>query len=246
MLLLSRQEMLLQRETLLTIMGHEPLLAPEGSELTISMASSLEGVEVLGIYFSASWCPPCRKFTPQLASSYTRIRQKMHGNFQIILAPLDQTEGAFDAYRSKMPWPSLRFGSALVTKLAERFEVDGIPKLVLLTAEGEIVSDDGVRLLRKHTHGFPWSSTKPVETPHMHMLCERLLRLTDVDPGPKQELPRYKEIDLIALPASVSTREQAVAAVRHCDWLCTALAVQSHSVHNTAFLKFALIEFVFT
>jgi len=106
MLLLSRQEMLLQRETLLTIMGHEPLLAPEGSELTISMASSLEGVEVLGIYFSASWCPPCRKFTPQLASSYTRIRQKMHGNFQIILAPLDQTEGAFYAYRSKMPWPS--------------------------------------------------------------------------------------------------------------------------------------------
>jgi len=246
MLLLSRQEMLLQRETLLTIMGHEPLLAPEGSELTISMASSLEGVEVLGIYFSASWCPPCRKFTPQLASSYNRIRQKMHGNFQIILASLDQAEGAFDAYRSKMPWPSLRFGSALVTKLAERFEVDGIPKLVLLTAEGEIVSNDGVRLLRKHTHGFPWSSTKPVETPHMHMLCERLLRLTDVDPGPKQELPRYKEIDLIALPASVATREQAVAAVRHCDWLCTALAVQSHSVHNTAFLKFALIEFVFT
>jgi hypothetical protein len=80
----------------------------------------------------------------------------------------------------------------------------------------------------------------------MHMLTERLLRLDDVDAGPRKELPRYKEIDMLALPACVKNREDAVSAVRWCDWLCTALSVQSHSVHNTAFLKFALVEYVFT
>ena len=37
-----------------------------------------------------------------------------------------------------------------------------------------------------------------------------------------------------------------MAALRYCDWLCTALAVQSHSVHNTNFLKVALLQHTFT
>ena len=244
-LLLSKHEQLLFRESLASLLGHARLLAPSGSPELVPMGQALEGVQVLGLYFSASWCPPCRKFTPQLASAYSRLRGKQHG-FELFLCGLDQKETAFDSYRAHMPWPALPFGSPVVTKLAERFGVDGIPKLILLTAEGELVSDDGVRLLRKHALAFPWTTAKPVETPHMHMLCERLLRLEDVDAGPKQELPMYKEIDMLALPSSVQTRKEAVAAVRHCDWLCTALAVQSHSVHNTSFLKFALVEFVFT
>lgn len=78
---------------------------------------------------------------------------------------------------------------------------------------------------------FPWSTAAPAQTPHMHMLCERLLRLEDVDPGPRQALPRYKEIDMLAIPSRVESRADAVDAVRWCDWLCTALAVQTHSVH---------------
>ena len=56
----------------------------------------------------------------------------------------------------------------------------------------------------------------------MHMLTERLLRLDDVDAGPRQELPRYKEIDMLAQPARVESHADAVAALRYCDWLCTA------------------------
>eukprot|EP00965_Chrysotila_dentata_P120423 3982014-Pleurochrysis_carterae.AAC.4 len=39
---------------------------------------------------------------------------------------------------------------------------------------------------------------------------------------------------------------QAVAALRHCDRLCTLMAVQSHCVKNTAFLKFSIIQHTFT
>jgi hypothetical protein len=30
--------------------------------------------QIYGLYFSAHWCPPCRKFTPQLVAYYTRSR----------------------------------------------------------------------------------------------------------------------------------------------------------------------------
>ena len=35
--------------------------------------SSLAGTEVVGLYFSAHWCPPCRGFTPELAKIYKGV-----------------------------------------------------------------------------------------------------------------------------------------------------------------------------
>ena len=48
------------------------------------------------------------------------------------------------------------------------------------------------------------------------------------------------------MQARVESHADAVAALRYCDWLCTALSVQSHSVHNTNFLKVALLQYTFT
>eukprot|EP00966_Prymnesium_polylepis_P092440 2139850-Prymnesium_polylepis.1 len=247
-LLLCREEMLLHRESSIALLGgpDSALLAPPFTGIDrITVKEALEGIEVVGIYFSASWCPPCKRFTPQLAKAHTWLKDHGKG-FEVVLASMDRDEVAFDEYRKAMPWPALPFHSSVVTALADRYRVQGIPKLVLVNAEGEIISDDGVRLLRKHAKAFPWSRAKPPETPHLHGLHERLLRHDAVDPGSRQELPRYKEIDMIAQPARVETHTDAVAAVRWCDWLATALAVQSHSVHNTNFLKVALIEFTFT
>jgi nucleoredoxin len=35
----------------------------KGTE-SISLSDSLQGKEVVALYFSAHWCPPCRSFTP--------------------------------------------------------------------------------------------------------------------------------------------------------------------------------------
>ena len=68
-----------------------------------SPAEILEGVEVLGFYFSASWCPPCVGTTPLLVQAYNTLRQRGHG-IELLLVPQDKEEDAFDEYRMLMPW----------------------------------------------------------------------------------------------------------------------------------------------
>ena len=108
---------------------------------------------------------------------------------------------------------------------------------MLLSRDGALISTDGVRLLRKHARSFPWSSSAPPQTPHVHPLFDRLVRREPADAGVSHELPRYLPIDFLQQPARVRTLDDAVAAVRHCDRLATLVAVQSHCVKNTSLLK---------
>ena len=111
--------------------------------------------------------------------------------------------------------------------------MSAIPSLVLLSRSGDLISTDGLRLLRRHARAFPWTAMAPPQTPHLHPLCERLLRHGPVDPGQSHDLPRYKPLDFLQQPAAATSLAEAVAALRECDLLCTMTAVQSHSVLHT-------------
>ena len=45
------------------------LVTAKGEQAT---ADVLAGCEAVGIYFSAHWCPPCRRFTPEVSDCATR------------------------------------------------------------------------------------------------------------------------------------------------------------------------------
>ena len=46
--------------------------------------------QIYGLYFSAHWCPPCRKFTPQLVAYYNQIAHD-HPEFEIIFVSADKS-----------------------------------------------------------------------------------------------------------------------------------------------------------
>ena len=61
--------------------------------------------KVLGLYFSAHWCPPCRAFTPQLAQWYNKVKKSSNGeNFDIVFLSSDRDEAQFNEYLQLMPW----------------------------------------------------------------------------------------------------------------------------------------------
>ena len=51
--------------------------------------------KVVGIYFSAHWCPPCRSFTPELAKTYKLLTEEQQKHFEIVFVSSDNDESGF-------------------------------------------------------------------------------------------------------------------------------------------------------
>merc|ERR1712183_768568 len=92
------------------------LLKADGS--TVEATTALQGKELVLYYFSAHWCPPCRRFTPMLAEFYKAASQL---GVEIVFVSADQSEDAMFSY----------------------MKVEGIPTLVVVTKEGKLLTDEG-------------------------------------------------------------------------------------------------------
>lgn len=98
--------------------------------------------KIVGIYFSAHWCPPCRGFTPKLAQKYSDFVAEGKP-FEIIFISSDRDEVSAKDYFLEMPWKMLSYDDRESKQLlATVFEVSGIPTLVLMNEEG-IITDEG-------------------------------------------------------------------------------------------------------
>lgn len=106
-------------------------------------ASTLKGVKYWAFYYSASWCPPCRAFTPHLVDFYKYFK-KSHPNFELIFVNDDRSEDDMLAYMKNddMTWPAVRFSDLDSLSLnAKKYCGPGIPCLVLTDANGKVLSD---------------------------------------------------------------------------------------------------------
>ena len=105
--------------------------------------ASLQSVDVVLLYFSASWCPPCRQFTPVLAQLYEQVNASGK-RFEVVYVSWDQNIQQFNDYYGHMPWLALPFENAAAKDaLYQSFGVNGVPTLVLVNKQGGIVNKEG-------------------------------------------------------------------------------------------------------
>ena len=143
---------------------------------TVPTEEVLAGKNV-ALYFSAHWCPPCRGFTPKLAAAYkSHLKAK---DLEIIFISSDRDESAFRSYFAEQPWLALPFADRTrKVALGEKFKVTGIPSLILLDANGKLVSADGRGMVMSDPTG-KWLPAAPrvasklvtTETPAMGALA---------------------------------------------------------------------------
>jgi len=114
------------------------LIKADGTKKPSSEA--LAGKDIILIYFSAHWCPPCRGFTPILKDFYEEV-----DGVEIIFVSSDQSQDAMVAYmkESHGDWWAVEYGSDPVKALKEHFGVSGIPMLVVLNKDGKLITKDG-------------------------------------------------------------------------------------------------------
>src|SRR5213078_3003562 len=104
--------------------------------------TALANKKLIAFYFSAHWCAPCRKFTPQLVDYYNRVAAQ-HPEFEIIFVSMDRNQFGFETYmrEGNMPWPAIDYQKLPMMDAVRRYAGDGIPCLVVVDPTGKVVSD---------------------------------------------------------------------------------------------------------
>jgi len=122
-------------------------------------AAKLNDADVVGLYFSAHWCPPCRNFTPKLSKFYTDMKAAGK-KFELVFVSSDKEQQAFDEYHGEMTFSAVPYENRDLKKtLSSKYKVEGIPTLVLLDAKtGETITKSGVEKVYGDLDGknFPW------------------------------------------------------------------------------------------
>jgi len=118
------------------------LIALRGSATEPYKGPSLAQTKYIVLYFSAGWCGPCHVFTPQLSEFYKALKSKFP-DFEVVFVSRDFTQDAMEKYMAEtsMPWPAVRYEVARSNEALHMLSGPGIPDLVLLNENGEVISN---------------------------------------------------------------------------------------------------------
>jgi len=115
---------------------------PDGTEL--------ENKKFVALYYSAHWCGPCRKFTPQLVEYYNRVAAA-HPEFELIFVSADRSRFGWETYirEMKMPWLAIDYDQLGDLGAVRKLGGSSIPSLLLLDGNSRIIASsyDGEKYL---------------------------------------------------------------------------------------------------
>ena len=84
----------------------------------------LKGKTAVAIYFSASWCGPCKQFTPVLAQLYKSLNKKGK-KFEVVWLSRDRSSEEFLGYYQQMPWLAVTLQNLqpILEKIAPKYQL---------------------------------------------------------------------------------------------------------------------------
>lgn len=136
-------------------LGVESLLR---GDTLIQLSEAFGNADVVGLYFSAHWCAPCRSTTPILCKIYNDLLAAGK-QIEIVFISSDRDEEHFRSYYKEMPWLALPYEARDQKKaLSEQYDCQGIPYLVLLDGKtGKEITREGRSVITTGVLGFPFT-----------------------------------------------------------------------------------------
>jgi nucleoredoxin len=112
--------------------------------------AELETKKFVALYYSAHWCGPCRKFTPQLVEYYNRTIEA-HPDFELIFVSADRSRFGWETYirETKMPWLAVDYDQLAEMPEVKKLGGDSIPSLLVLDSGSRVIAStyDGDKYL---------------------------------------------------------------------------------------------------
>ena len=109
----------------------------------VPLADALGGKEFILLYASASWCGPCRQFSPMLSKWYQSLGPNK--SVEVVFLSADHDEGSFYKYYGHMPWFAVDYDEDTREELMAHIRTTGIPRLAVIDGRtGRIIEDNAV------------------------------------------------------------------------------------------------------
>lgn len=126
--------------SLADVIGTETILAAGGTPVDIATVTA--GAPLVGLYFSAHWCGPCRGFTPKLVA-FCKALSADGVELPIIFGSSDKNRAAMlDYFKTMEGFHAYDFKDPRIDVLKKKYSVSGIPWLVILDSKGQLVVNE--------------------------------------------------------------------------------------------------------
>lgn len=104
--------------------------------------AGLEQAQIFALYYGASWCGPCRRFSPDLVAFANRVGP-VNPRLAVVMISNDKSDAALFGYmqEEKMPWPAMPLARANKIPLLTGYAKGGIPQLVIVDRQGQVLTD---------------------------------------------------------------------------------------------------------
>jgi nucleoredoxin len=110
----------------------------------------LDETQVFALYYGASWCPPCRKFSPELVRFVNRV-SKQNPRLTVVMMSDDKDGAEMLQYmkQEKMPWNAVPYAALEKSPPLLSYIRGGIPQLAIVDRHGKLLAEafDGEQYL---------------------------------------------------------------------------------------------------